>query len=351
MHGPAELLSIAPMIQWTDRYFRFLMRQLTSHTLLYTEMTMDNALLHNRDALDPFIGHEALEHPLALQLGGNDASSLGEAAYLCEAFGAFEEINLNCGCPSNKARRGGFGAELMLDPPATRMLVHEMCRRVTHTEVSVKCRIGVTGRESRDDLVDFIRAVTEAGARKVVLHARTCVLRGLSPAQNRSVPPLNYERAAEMAALFPEVRFVLNGGVQSLAEARSLLDEGAFSGVMVGRAAYHSPCMFASADRLFYGDAGCKGTRRDVLHTYLDFAERMHDKAVFGSGVPNLCKPLHNFFNDGSVHAVRAYKHKLDALLKSGDKRAMSLEDTILDAIDGTIPACFLDAPLGDRDA
>jgi tRNA-dihydrouridine synthase A len=161
------------------------MRQITHRTLLFTEMTMDATLLYNASNLEPFIGHDTVEYPLALQLGGSDPSTLGEAAYLCESYGSYSEINLNAGCPSNKAKKGGFGAELMLDPDLVQRIVMEMKRKVTHTEVTVKCRIGVTGRDSWEELLEFVHAVRDCGVRHMTIHARHCVLAGLSPAQNR----------------------------------------------------------------------------------------------------------------------------------------------------------------------
>ncbi len=216
-----HILSIAPMIQWTDRHWRYFMRQITKKTLLYTEMTMDNTLIHNPANLEAFIGHlKDVEHPLALQLGGNDPEKLGEAAYLCESFASFNEINLNAGCPSNKAKKAGFGAELMLSPDLVRQIVHEMKRRVTHTEVTVKCRIGVTNRESYENLVEFVNAVKSGGVTHMVIHARSCVLKGLSPAQNRSIPPLHPEVVHRLVSEFPDMTFALNGGVVGFDEAK-----------------------------------------------------------------------------------------------------------------------------------
>jgi tRNA-dihydrouridine synthase A len=197
------------------------MRQITHKTLLYTEMTMDTALTYNPTNLERFIGYNKdVEHPLAIQLGGCNPEKLGEAAYLCESFGSFNEINLNAGCPSNKAKKAGFGAELMLEPELVRQIVHEMKRRVTHTEVTVKCRIGVTDRESYEDLLEFVEAVRAGGVNHMIIHARSCVLKGLSPAQNRTVPPLHPEIVHKLAKAYPEMSFVLNGGVESFETAK-----------------------------------------------------------------------------------------------------------------------------------
>jgi len=196
------------------------MRQITRETLLYTEMIMDQALLNNLHRLEDFLGmYRGEECPLAVQLGGSTVQELAEAAWICEKHGSYSEINLNTGCPSNKARRGGFGAELMLNPELVRQLVDGMSRRVTHTPITVKCRLGVTGRETWEQLREFVEACRAGGVRRLIVHARCCVLRGLSPAQNRSVPPLRQEDVHRLVAEYPDMSIVLNGGVTSLGEA------------------------------------------------------------------------------------------------------------------------------------
>lgn len=335
-----SVLSIAPMIQWTDRHYRFMMRQITRKTLLYTEMTMDTALIHNYDPpsrLEPFIGHDAIEYPLALQLGGKNPETLAKATSICESFGEYHEINLNSGCPSKTAKSVGFGAELMWEPPdRIREIVYAMNRVATRTEITVKCRIGTTpGRSAEQgsgagyhwsDLERYVDAVRSAGTRRIVVHARTCVLRGLSPAQNRSVPPLQYDVVYRLAHAFPDMQFVVNGGVLSLDQAERLLtgtcadhccgtnvetgtDVGAsqplpLHGCMIGREAYNNPWIFVDADKRFFGahqgseeeDGHRTPRRRDVLEAYMDYAVRMQDSGAFGTNTPNILKPLHNFF-------------------------------------------------------
>jgi tRNA-dihydrouridine synthase A len=214
-------LSIAPMIGWTDRNYRFLIRQITRETLLYTEMVMDKAIVYNNnEKLVDYIGYNnQVEPPLALQLGGNDPERLGEAVSIAEQYGQFAEINLNNGCPSNKAKKAGFGAELMLEPELVRQIVHTMNRRASRTEITVKCRIGVQGKkESFEELVHYIEACKAGGSRKIIVHSRVCVLSGLTPAQNRTIPPLRYDVVYRLIDHFPELQFVLNGGVKSLGE-------------------------------------------------------------------------------------------------------------------------------------
>jgi len=198
-HGgawPARRFSIAPMMEVTDRHFRWMTRQLSKRCLLYTEMVVDQTLLHNMEpfaAREFFLGHSEVERPLAVQLGGNDPASLGLAAKACEEFGGYSEINLNCGCPSPKVSERCFGARLMLDPERVRRIVSEMGRMVTHTEVTVKCRIGADERDSYPELCEFVAAVKAGGVRRMTIHARKCHLDGMSASANRNIPPLHYE--------------------------------------------------------------------------------------------------------------------------------------------------------------
>ena len=322
------------MIQWTDRHWRYFMRGITQHTLLFTEMTMDSALIYNAEQLEPFLGHDSGEHPLALQLGGNDPRALGEAAELASTYGHYEQINLNSGCPSGKAKKAGFGAELMLDPLLVRQIVHEMVRRTTCGAITVKCRLGVVpGRSSWEELCDYVHAVRDGGARHIVVHARTCMLHGLSPAQNRSVPPLRHDVVHDLVGAFPDMTFTLNGGVKTFAEAKQHLgwateaSEGSarpVHGVMVGREAYHNPWLFAAADADFFSSrtattTAMPRTRREVLERYLVYAEECRDNGVFGSNLCSIVKPLHNACC-GSP-AERSYKQALDALLKKHAQR------------------------------
>lgn len=219
-----DVISIAPMIGWTDRHYRYLFRHISSRAMLYTEMIMDSAILYNLTKLDDFIGyHRDLEPPLAIQLGGNNPETLARATEVCCEYGGFTEINLNCGCPSNKAKRCGFGGELMLEPNLVRSIVSQMNRRATAAEVTVKCRIGTNERDTWGNLVEFVHACRDGGIRKMVIHARICVLCGLSPAQNRTIPPLRYDIVSRLVDSFPEISFVLNGGVKTYNEIDRLL--------------------------------------------------------------------------------------------------------------------------------
>ena len=355
----SDILSIAPMIQWTDRNWRYYMRLMTKKTWLYSEMIMDNALYFNPKRLDPFLGHDQSEQPLAIQLGGNDPMRLGEAVSLCESYACFSEINLNAGCPSNKAKKAGFGAELMLEPELVRQITHEMKRRATITDITVKCRIGVTGRESWDDLQEFVLACKSSGITKMIIHARSCVLKGLSPAQNRTIPPLHYEVVHRLVKTFPDMRFVLNGGITDFSTAKNHLgmvsDVKIFDsqqdllpyvhGVMIGREAYNNPFLFQTADEEFYGDIHSSHlTRGAVLDKYLDYVEKAQQEQFFGSKTCLIAKPLHNIFHGCASNHL--YKQKLDGLLikysTKIDKGEMEFRDMVMQAVEDTIPPEFL---------
>lgn len=344
-------LSVAPMIGWTDRNYRYLVRHLTRRTLLYSEMVMDNAIIHNTHKLDDFIGFDALvEPPLALQLGGRCPESLSKAVLIAEQYGNFTEINLNSGCPSNKAKKAGFGAELMLEPDLVREIVYNMKRVSTNAEISVKCRIGVTKRDSWDNLVEYVSACRDGGASKVIVHARCCVLSGLSPAQNRTIPPLQYDVVHRLVETFPEMHFVLNGGIHSFAEADAHLQcQSAVGGVMIGREAYNNPWVLANADRHYYGTSNPNYSRREVLERYLDYADNMRCAGHYKSSTPLLAKPLHNYFHGCDTN--KYYKRKLDDLLKrhSHKEGKGELSELVYEAIDGTIPTSFLDERMSEE--
>lgn len=363
------------MIQWTDRHYRFMMRLITKRTLLWTEMTMSNALYYNPDNLGQFLSHDASEYPLALQLGGSDPEMTSEAAYLANAYGQgrYAQINLNCGCPSNRAKKAGFGAELMLEPEKTRRLVSALVRKVPGTPITVKCRIGVSPeRESFDELVEFLEACRAGGARHFIIHARTVVLRGLTPAQNRSIPPLQYDCVYALCRRFPELDFVINGGIKSFEQADALLSPANppeqypvsnLVGAMIGREAYKNPWLLLEADSKYYGETAKAGpeTRRDVLDAFLDYCNELQGggpdfnsrhASVWGINTCNLIKPLHNFFSGcpSEGGGEGAYKQHLnEALLKDKNRSVQEVVLGILARHDAEALGAFLDAPLKDR--
>ncbi|MEO9699411.1 MAG: tRNA dihydrouridine(20/20a) synthase DusA [Tateyamaria sp.] len=248
LHRHARL-SVAPMMDWTDRHCRFLHRQLSRETLLYTEMVTSPALV--RGGAMHLLAHDVSEHPVALQLGGSDPVELAQAARIGTEAG-YDEINLNCGCPSDRVQSGTFGAVLMRDAARVADCVSAMGAAVD-VPVTVKCRIGVDEQDSEEVLPEFLARIIAAGCDRVTIHARKAWLKGLSPKENRDVPPLDYDLVMRMKQLFPHLHISINGGVETLDQALDLLDMG-LDGVMIGRAAYHQPAdILAQADRRVFG--------------------------------------------------------------------------------------------------
>ncbi len=257
------------MMDWTDRHCRYLHRQFSRRVLLYTEMVTAPALV--RGGAVHLLEHSPQEHPVALQLGGSDPGELARAARLGAEAG-YDEINLNVGCPSDRVRSGTFGAVLMKQPA----LVAECCAAMIAAqprEVTVKCRIGVDEQDPRKVLPDFLHHVRQAGVTRVIIHARKAWLQGLSPKENRDVPPLDYGLVREMKARFADLHVSVNGGIATLDAARAQLDAG-LDGAMVGRAAYHRPAdLLASADRLIFGDDVPDRRLEDVARAMLPYIE------------------------------------------------------------------------------
>ncbi|MGV8955231.1 MAG: tRNA dihydrouridine(20/20a) synthase DusA, partial [Cypionkella sp.] len=244
-------LSVAPMMDWTDRHCRFFHRLMTRRAMLYTEMVTAAAVLHGPKAR--LLDYGTAEHPVALQLGGSEPRDLAQATEIAQGWG-YDEINLNVGCPSDRVQSGCFGAVLMERPALVADCVAAMIG-VSDVPVTVKCRIGVDDQDPEVVLPGFIETVAAAGVTHFIIHARKAWLQGLSPKENREIPPLNYDLVLRMKAAFPELTICINGGVSTLAQAQGLLDQGV-DGVMVGRSAYHDPAaVLVGADAL-WGEAG-----------------------------------------------------------------------------------------------
>jgi tRNA-dihydrouridine synthase A len=245
----ASRLSVAPMMDWTDRHCRFFHRQLSRHVQLYTEMVTAPALV--RGGAVHLLQHDPREHPVVLQLGGSDAAELAQAARMGWDAG-YSEINLNCGCPSDRVQSGCFGAVLMTEPERVGEICTQM-RAACPAEITVKCRIGVDEQAPQEALPRFLGVLQQAGIGHVIIHARKAWLQGLSPKDNREIPPLDYPLVLAMKAEFPQLRISINGGITSLDQARSFLDQG-LDGVMIGRAAYQRPGdILLGADSIIYG--------------------------------------------------------------------------------------------------
>ncbi|MBO3760477.1 tRNA dihydrouridine(20/20a) synthase DusA [Ciceribacter sp. L1K22] len=256
------------MIDWTDRHCRFFHRQLTKKAVLFTEMVVADAVIHgHRERL---LGFSAEEHPVTLQLGGSDPGKLAEAVRIASEFG-YDEINLNVGCPSDRVQSGTFGACLMKTPDVVEACVVAM-KKVATVPVTVKCRIGVDEQEPSDVLPDFLRRMVGAGADAVWVHARKAWLQGLSPKENREIPPLDYDLVHRMKRENPDVFLGINGGITTISEAKRHLE--VMDGVMLGRAAYHNAGLLAEVDAAIYGEAADAVDWLKVRDTMADYAER-----------------------------------------------------------------------------
>jgi tRNA-dihydrouridine synthase A len=265
---PNYPLSIAPMMDRTDRHYRYFMRQITRHTLLYTEMVTSQAIKHGD--LERLIGFSELEKPIVLQVGGDDPKDLAHCAKLAEEFG-YDEINLNVGCPSSRVQSGNFGACLMFDPDRVADCISSM-KAATKIPVSVKHRIGVDDRDSYEEMVEFVKTVASAGCDRFSVHARKAWLQGLSPKENRDIPPLRYDDVHQLKRDFPELFIEINGGFVTLEQSLAQLEH--VNAVMIGRAAYDAPYMFAEADRLFYGDDSPVRSRHEVVEAMFEYVDR-----------------------------------------------------------------------------
>lgn len=275
--APASLLSVAPMMDWTDSNCRRFHRMLSRRALLYTEMVTSAAIVHgDRGKL---LDHDAGEHPVALQLGGSDPAQLRQAVGIAADWG-YDEINLNVGCPSDRVQSGCFGAVLMTRPELVADCVAEMIA-VSPVEVTVKCRIGVDEQNPEDVLPDFIARMRAAGIRRMVIHARKAWLQGLSPRENREIPPLDYPLVHRMKAAFPDMDLSINGGIAALDQVRDHLR--VMDGVMVGRAAYHQPWdILGAADGLWGAESPCETpteaalAMRPLIVAHLERGGRLH---------------------------------------------------------------------------
>ncbi|WP_404379008.1 tRNA dihydrouridine(20/20a) synthase DusA [Caenispirillum salinarum] len=275
-------LSVAPMMDWTDRHERAFLRCLTTRTLLYTEMVVTGAILHGRDP-ERFLGYNTdIEHPLALQLGGSDPRELAECTRIAAEWG-YDEVNLNCGCPSDRVSAGRFGACLMGEPELVRDCLAAMREAAGRggPEITVKHRIGIDDMDCYDHLTRFAGTVAESGVRSFSVHARKAWLQGLSPKENREIPPLRHDVVHRLKQDFPHLEIILNGGIKSVPEA--LTHIGPTDGVMIGRAAYETPWCLREADHLVWGEPAdaAPATRHEAVRRYLPYIQARLDEGVF----------------------------------------------------------------------
>ncbi len=262
------------MLDWTDRHCRYFHRLISRHALLYTEMVTTGALLHG----DPsrFLQFNNAEHPVAFQLGGSDPKDLAVCAKMIEDWG-YDEVNLNVGCPSDRVQNGRFGACLMAEPELVGECVATMLQAVS-IPVTVKSRIGIDERDSYEELLDFVMTVANAGCNTFIVHARKAWLSGLSPKQNREVPPLRYDHVYQLKNDLPGLEIILNGGITTLDQAEEVLKH--VDGVMVGREAYHNPYLLAEVDRRFFDEVCRPRSRQEVLNLLIPYIQRQLKNGV-----------------------------------------------------------------------
>jgi len=292
--------SVAPMMEWTDRHDRFFLRLISRHALLYTEMVTAPAILHgDRDYL---LGFDGAEHAVAVQLGGSNAGELCEAARIAEDYG-YDEINLNVGCPSDRVQSGRFGACLMKEPDLVAKCVAAMEAAVS-VPVTVKCRIGVDDQDPRDALPALIEKVRQVGCKTFIVHARKAWLEGLSPKENRTVPPLDYDLVYEMKRAHPDIEICLNGGVGSIEETEQHLAH--VDGVMMGRMAYERPYVLADVDQRIFGSTDRVKTPHEIVEAFLPYlSEKLAD------GVPLNAMTRHILGVFQGMPGARAWRRHL----------------------------------------
>jgi tRNA-dihydrouridine synthase A len=309
---------VAPMMDWTDRHCRVFHRQMTRHALLYTEMVTADAVL--RGDRQRLIGFSPEEHPVAIQLGGSDTKKLSEAARIAEDFG-YDEVNLNVGCPSDRVQSGRFGACLMAEPNLVAECVAAMQTRVS-IPVTVKCRIGIDEQDEEADLQTFIETVASAGCTTFIVHARKAWLKGLSPKENREIPPLDYARVYRLKEAKPHLEIIINGGIETLDACDAHLKH--VDGVMLGRAAYHDPALLCQVDQRYFSETMPIVTRAEALRALVPYAEQ---HIASGGRLSNITRHVLGLYH-GQPRG-RAFRRFLSETATKPGARAGVLRDAV----------------------
>lgn len=330
MISVAHRISVAPMMDWTDRHCRVFHRLLTRRTLLYSEMVPAGAILHGDR--DRFLAFDPSEHPVALQVGGSEPAELEVCARAAADYG-YDEINLNVGCPSDRVQRGRFGACLMAEPELVVSCVEAMRR--APIKVTVKTRIGIDDRDSYEELRSFVEAVAGAGCETLIVHARKAWLSGLSPKQNREIPPLRYDVVYRLKQDYPELTIVLNGGVQDLDQSLEHLRQA--DGVMIGRAAYQSPYILAQVDQRLFGEERPAISRAEVVAALMPYAERL---ASEGTPIKHLTRHILGLFNgERGARLWRRYLSENAHLPGAGPQILQEALERVMEAQEGRAAA------------
>ena len=309
---------IAPMMQCTDIHDRYLFRLITKKSILYTEMVTTGAIIFG-DCLDQLNFNQSIEQPVAVQLGGSDPDDLAKCAKICEDLG-YDEINLNVGCPSERVQKGAFGACLMKEPKLVSECVLAM-QEATDIPITVKCRIGVDDNDDYDFLHSFTEEIINPDMKTLIVHARVAILKGLSPRQNRNVPPLKYQNVYSLKKAFPDLEVVINGGIQNLNESLEHLKK--VNGVMLGRAAYDNPMIVSEVDELLFNEEPRKHSRKEILEDYLFYCLKQND---LGHSYSRTLKHVFGI-NKGMTHARKYRKLILETMQKN------NLENNIKDLV------------------
>ncbi|SMF57866.1 tRNA-U16,U17-dihydrouridine synthase [Alteromonadaceae bacterium Bs31] len=304
------------MMDWSDRHCRYFWRLLTRNTLLYTEMVTTGAVLHG-DA-PRFLNFNKEEHPVALQLGGSIPSDLAECARMAEDWG-YDEVNLNCGCPSDRVQVGKIGAVLMAEPELVAECVAAM-RQACSIPVTVKHRIGIDEQDDYQDMCRFVEKVASAGCSTFIVHARKAWLKGLSPKENREVPPLKYENVVRLKQQFPHLTIIINGGITSLEQSKILLQD--LDGVMIGREAYNNPYFLAQVDSEIYGDEHPLASRKEVLEKFTDYCQKEIEK---GNRLHHMSRHMLGLFH--GEYGARIFRRYITEHANKPDATAQILLD------------------------
>lgn len=310
--------TVAPMMEWSDRHCRYLWRLISKHAVLYTEMVTTGALIHG----DPerFLTFNDEEHPVALQLGGSDAKALAHCSRLAEQWG-YDEVNLNCGCPSDRVQNGMIGAILMAHPQRVADCIKAM-QDATDIDVTIKHRIGVDDMEDYSGMANFVETIANTGCKTFIVHARKAWLKGLSPKENREVPPLNYDMVHQLKKEFPELNIVLNGGLKTLEDCEQQLP--GVDGVMVGREAYSNPYLLAEVDQRFYQDDHPILTRHEIANAYIQYCDQQIEQ---GQLLKYMSKHILGLFQ--GLPGARRFRRHISENAHKGGAGIGVLEDAI----------------------
>ena len=321
LYSDMHKASIAPMMQYTDMHDRYLLRLISKKVFLYTEMVTTGAILYGKCFHQLEFNQE--EHPVAVQLGGSDIDDLVKSAKIAEDYG-YDEINLNVGCPSDRVQKGRFGACLMLEPEHVAKCLNAMQANV-NIPVTIKCRLGVDNHEDYEFLYNFVNIVQRAGIHHFIIHARNGILKGLSPRQNRHIPPLKYDYVYKLKEDFPNLNITINGGIKTIKECKNHLKF--VDGIMIGRAAYENPFMIREIDTEIYGVESNVDSKKSILNQYLDYVE---EKLNEGHDLTRMMKHLFGL-SRGDKFAKTFRKKILEVIKKESlNKYRKELEDLLI---------------------